>query len=1023
MKKEKYLWMVSIFIVALIVGMPFYVSDVYAQSIAVVKNSGMDNVQDGDKGYIKRNRDIWTLIVNVMGGGAVTASQVDVNGLNFAQYGGSCRAAAGASYDCTYEYDYSSAALNWEREIPVVIDFYDASRSNLLRTVSTTVVADGSGPTISNLNFVQFGSTVNVNMDVEDQPTSCVGLKKIEIYDGGTNTLLTTIQGSVLEGMIDSQCGVNEITASVGFPAVGSLTKTGKVIAYDRLGHSTTATAAFTYDYNSPVIFPNTLRLGNHGTYIPSGAQVLDVKINISDDCGYADCLTVKATSSEWGWSDEEAVCTKINFNASIFECVWANQNIPLDETVSLQLSVSDGGNTVNQQVTKNFIIDSSAPVIDYFGTIDVGGGSYASPDLNTITVIFDEDESGIDRDSVRADLHNLDPNKYYTRPDTCEKSGSQWICYWNNVRNVNDYDAIPIQIVEAADLVGNDVDTTAAEASKTLILDDVKPVISDVEIYALGAEGPVTFYQSNDILQIDFKVTDEHGVVAKVDLSDIVTNFMGVVNDNGVLEASCIEDEEGVYDCTVLSPRIKSGYDAEAKIEFIFEDFAGNKETYTETFEIFGVSNEPEPDFWSLSSVEMSPSNGLGISTVPYVAQRVFYKISLKQETPGASIAGMSLDNCEGDVDLLDSYFMVNNMFGSTSPYVVLEVTPHEPTDNINVNCTLNLYNVRNNQAITAPEKELLELTVPFYTSGLESEQERLNELIRSEYSKAQYGIYGAIGLLKEIVSYLRIACGVLELVPYIQFVMDLYNAQGEVLRAQSATTPAAIATCYGIEPTKQATSSELYDGLKKFCDILACRASLLGVAGVDELDTWRGYIDSFYNFGDTGYGSFRKAFKFNTDPYSNFYMALIKLCVPAMIYNLDKLRQIQCRYVGCLKNEAASGVTTIEGCRQLKDYQTCKYFLGEFLAVLPLFDILNSFINQLQSALKDPAGLLGFALAIICQNSCGGSNLGTVLCSIQAWVFALLELANTIISLVNQGMALQQDYCTSVDVSAWVV
>ena len=248
MKNKNYLRFISIFIAVLIVSMPIYISDAYAQTLSITQNSGQAGVQDGDDGFIDAYDDIWTLEVNAQNSGqTILPNQVRVNGFNF----DSCTPGV-SGYSCIYQFDYSGASTP-ETTYPLTIDLYD-STYQVVETETATVTADGSAPILPALDVKQDNDQVKITMDIQDEPADCAGIGKIEVYDVESDALLYTLKDQDLEDQITSQCGVNNIEFNVVFPSAGNLTKTGRIVAYDRLGNSRTKTDSFTFDYNKPVV-------------------------------------------------------------------------------------------------------------------------------------------------------------------------------------------------------------------------------------------------------------------------------------------------------------------------------------------------------------------------------------------------------------------------------------------------------------------------------------------------------------------------------------------------------------------------------------------------------------------------------------------------------------------------------------------------------------------------------------------------------------------------------------------------
>lgn len=993
MKKQTCLRMLSIFIGVLIVSLPFYVSDVYAQSLNIVKNSGQDEVE----GYLRKKNDIWTLQVEAsVPSESVSPEQLILN--NDPRFDFDTCVSTLGGYLCTYTYDYSGGDLGVERAYPMEVDLYDSLGVEVLETETTTTVVDGSAPEITALNIVQSGEAeAQVSMIVEERPDNCVGLDRVEVYDADENVLLRSV--SFTSSMVEFKCGQNEIDLAATFPAGGSTTKTGKVVVYDKLGHSSTASDVLRYDYEEPVIRQGTLKLGDFGDYIPSGSASLNVSIEIVED---GDFLDVMGSSSAWGWLDEEAVCEKTNLSANIFTCVWENIDVQMSESVNLQLEVTDGANEVSETVFKTYTFDATAPLIEFFGTKDFDGTIYANPGSNTIRAVFDEGESGMEADSVRANLGDLDPNKAFSFPaDYCSEASGTWTCVWEDVRNKRDYSPANIYLTQAEDRAGNEA---TGEPSANLVLDSEGPEITDIDVGAIGLEGLVGFFKSNDRLQINIVAEDEHGIEAWVDLSDVVNSFPpGFEHENKVVEAQCdlVNNTNSTYECVAFTPRIKSGHDPSADIEVIVKDFAGNEVTEDYPIEIQALEQELNPDYWFVDDISSSPS-AIDIDTVKLIPQNMFYAVSLKTTVPNVEVNGIAIDDCEGDVDKLEVPFVVNSVPGVETPYVVLQLKPFTDTvEKLNFNCTINVYTRRGTKAITVPEKESLELNVSFYKSQLGAEFDALAEKIETSKDRAETGFFGTIGAVKDILKVAQMLCQGLYLLDKLRMIYELLTGKSDAMRETQYGRPAAISLCTTNEVAEDKFYQEdVVQPLKIFCDFATCQHDY----GVDQWSQWAQPY---------------KAVGIEIDPYSSIVASLYKLCLPGLVYNLEKLRQIECRYIYCMETEVQTGLTTLDGCRQLKEYQTCKYIYTELFWLLnPFQPILDQLFDTLKSQLTDPVGMFEIFVQIPCYLNCMTSGSWTVLCDIAGWTQYVLDITNDVIVIAEGVRSIKKDYCNEVDV-----
>lgn len=173
---------------------------------------------------------------------------------------------------------------------------------------------------------------------------------------------------------------------------------------------------------------------------------------------------------------------------------------------------------------------------------------------------------------------------------------------------------------------------------------------------------------------------------------------------------------------------------------------------------------------------------------------------------------------------------------------------------------------------------------------------------------------------------------------------------------------------------------------------------------------------------WGNLGGGLLGKNDWVSMNPRENLFVAMISFCLPGIIYNLDKLRQVDCLYVDCLRNSASSGIPTYV-CEELRGYQKCKLVYGWIFNAIPPLAVLGFVIDTIKSILTNPAQLLGFALSKLCHQTVGCftpaqpcSPRGA--CQIIVTGGLLLQLSDEISKILNPNdWKVNTDYCKNVE------
>ena len=1004
--KQRIIYRKSMFFVLwLVLSLPFYSALVLAD-LTVTRNTGKANVT----GFVDAGGDTWTLEVNALiPGQSISPAQVRVNGFPF----DTCNSGVGGSSACRYTFNFESSTI-FETTYPLDIKLFKSGETDPTNSVTSSLVADGSAPLLTNVRARQSPQDTVVSFTVDEEPASCVGLHKIEFFDAASGTLLKKLEGAALASKISSPCGSNTLSESVPLSSSTTVSQSVRVAVSDLLNHTIRATSnSFVVDKITPTILDNTLRVGSFASFLPSVAVTVPISINISENQDYLDAF---ATSSVLGMSNESATCTKTNLVNGIFTCVWQSRQVHITQPFSLLVVASDGVNSQVKTVNVGLNVDSTPPHADFFGTTRVFNGvNYVRPLNNTFVAKFTETQSGMDTVSVLADFSSINPI-YGTRrqADTCTPiSSTQWSCFWNGI-DANG--GGPIFLVQARDIVGNE-ETSLPRTE--VFFDTTSPVIDNISIVALAGQTGAArdYFQSGDILRITFTIVEANGVTGQVDTSQIVSG-------GSVTSARCTlqSGSTTTFSCTLTTGQIVSGYIPAAEIRLLAEDTSGNRAEKLTTIEILAADSQTQPDFWQRSDVSCSP-DGLDINTVKLASQRVFCSIPLHTGAQDIALASTQLVGCTGANDKLSKAFLIGNFAGSTTPITVLEFKPF--TDKVNsltYECTLRLFTRRSTLAFQQPEEERFNITVPFFVTPFDKELGSIQQEIDDAKDEADSGFYGVIGVLNDITKWAKIICStVMLLADVVRRVMNAFNVGLEGLRGNPFTFPVAVAGCATAEGVGSGGEFFLFTVFKPVCDIVTCRKSTLNIFSSDAGAWWDQKVTApYYKVGTLGLlknqNDLTAARTALVDPSSSLPSAIVNLCLPGIIYNLEKLRQVQCRYVSCLENEVKSGVATVQSCRELRDYMECKYVWGNLFQAIPFVALTDALFNKIKQIFSDPIGVLRLGATLLCTKGCAWSNSGTVTCNVLAWVFGALDLYNDIASLATGFQTINEDYCSQV-------
>ncbi len=151
----------------------------------------------------------------------------------------------------------------------------------------------------------------------------------------------------------------------------------------------------------------------------------------------------------------------------------------------------------------------------------------------------------------------------------------------------------------------------------------------------------------------------------------------------------------------------------------------------------------------------------------------------------------------------------------------------------------------------------------------------------------------------------------------------------------------------------------------------------------------------------------------------YENIYISTIGLCVPGIIYNLEKYRQVQCREILCYKHEVAAGLATPDSCAKLGDYLSCRYWKGSVITggfiLIGAYDVV---IEAIKRWFSSPIGFIRASLHIPCIITCATSGSLSGFCTFTAVIIKLGDILDGIVGLIQTRPSITQDpYCSQID------
>ncbi|MDO8740923.1 MAG: hypothetical protein Q7J54_05125 [Candidatus Woesearchaeota archaeon] len=1000
---------IALFMMALIILIPVYSANAIATSFSVYTISG----KDGVNGY--RRYDDQTLITaqaELDGDSDITPNQVRFGTDSFS----TCVNIGGGIFQCSYSsLQFAITPKSY------TVSLYLWNDTNVsLSTASSEITVDNTAPAVSSFDTTQTSvgaEDINFSYTVDDTACTdatcsgkCSGINNIDVY--GNNAFLQKISLNSSSCSVSGAFGVNssQLTATSSDVSVC-------ITAYDKFNFSSSASCkTLSVDLSAPTIDTASFAIKSNDVsifYIPAAGISATVSVDVSDDSGIVPAVSADLSKINpiYAVSVPADSCT----GPGPFTCYWNSRIVTANSTQIINITATDSaGNSKTEQITYNFGIDNTAPDVTFIGTDNIfNGTSYIVSGYNTLKVTITEAESGID--AVYLDLSEIGGGASVAA-NNCTASGSTWDCYWYNVTSTlaNNIDG---KIWIYGDLKDRSGNTYTGLTYGTVKADLLTPSVDSIIMSSFDALGSHNYTKSGDLLTLVVNLTEDKDLNA-------MANFSGIglgENEPG----ACVDLGSSKWSCLWETTGIASG-PLSTYLKFNFSDPFGNSLLYSYPIVILAVGNETSPDYWELGTITAMPY-ALELGVMNLIEQRMYFSIPLSSLNPDAGILSMELGSCTGDVAYLSEDPSLINAEQSLNPYILLQFAA--TADNLTelvYNCSLNIMSQVGNTIMDYPEVENLSLAVSFYKGDLggfgdnvedKIEKEKDNWLVDSKW----------ISTLKKFLYYAEKICGLLN---------TLGKLKALWTQITQWTTVIAKFQPIAVQPvlmTTQTSNEVTTTGLKKatdyldgFCKFVSCSlyvdpngkfgiigkiqtggTSLIDKMGGDLVWSWTGKTP--FNFDYTG----RDPSGY-MNPKDSIVLSMLTFCIPGIIYNLEKYRQIKCQYIDCLQNEVPQGIP-ISACDAVQSQETCKYFVGEIFKVFPFTAMFDYYMGMIKDMLSDPLKILGTLVAWYCKPLIG-QHEPYLICTITDTLSLIGDIIQDV-KAMGKGWKLEgEDYCKKI-------
>ncbi len=1000
---------IAMLLICLVISIPI----VFAQELSIQKFSGKDNAQ----GYA-RPQDQLTIeaLTKIPGEDIIDPEQVRLYFEDGYILFDSCNA-SGTYHTCRIFEPTFSAYEPIDFKIELKND-----GDNTVAQEDMRLVIDNQAPVIKEMKVdpPMSNGKVSVTYIAEDyamtygDTTECSGLKAIKITTG------TTIHTTDSAGL--GECN-KENTVEIDYDTGGK--KQICVTALDHVNYASPPKCAeVSIDKSPPNIEELTILdpAGFEITHVRSGEErIANINARITDDVE-VDSENVLADLKQLNPTITDLLTPDLTA-----ENIYSWRGIPVTEASNCKIIIT-AKDTLGNEARKDFPCsikaDDTPPTVKGLISDAEKDGKPLYGYGTAIIIAFEDKDNtggagiGLQNRNAYLDLNAIGMETM--QADACiQLQGADWICSWIiNPPATTPEGPYTIKLMpETADDLGNTIGT---DQVYDIVYDNTgprKPEILEAGIVS-GEAG--TTYEGGAVRgdYVRFKVRSG-------DFTTAYANFTDIGRAERTLFTECVDAEGGAVDCT-FEEQIGLDGPYTATIGFTFYDDALNKASTTTTLEIYGIDNATTAQYWKKPSVTCTPAaiDRQTASLMPTIATCRIDLYTPRKDITTLSIAGpTSPEQCTGDIDLnVNDLYLINTAEGSESPYLFIKLEAKNYYKNtLKINCPLNIYSKRE-QTVAGekryyvspnPQKVDANITLQFYNNPMElanvNFDEKINKSLEDSFANAKW-----IGDLRKWLYYGELMCwiktlisnviGALYMVAVVLGMISpaLKNSVFPPTAAAGATAEASKITICNTEEQVSKIYGDEINGIIKFldavCSVINCAA--VGKGGIEGFFggggmPWCNKFDALLKeIPGLGRASEEAGISLMPNIKDSLILSIICFCLPGIVYNLEKLRQINCFKAVCLHDYVKEQGYTTEFCDEMHGYLTCMFVYGELFSLLPFAAFFDKLVDMAVTFISDPIALFTVALGAVCETTCPEEGSVTyALCALYKTTAVIME------------------------------
>lgn len=865
-----------------------------------------------------------------------------------------------------------------------------SSGAEFIDQKAISVLVDDTKPLVNKFDAQVKGANVNVSFSALDpDPESpsgvnCAGLKQIDILKDGVKFASHEIN--------HSSCLQYSNSTMIEIPITGTESKIICARAVDKLDQWSEVKEAncknVTIDLSLPSI--HDLKIVYSGTnatlnFIMAQPVLVDVIATIKED----EALNNGTAIADFSEINErpdfsplyETItsqsglykgCALLPGEDDLYECRWEKIMAYATETkdVSLNIKIQDkNDNEMDSTYSVHFEFDNTNPAVLSLKSsfVDRRGMSWVSP-AQRFDIIADiiEDGSGFNHKNLLLDFAAFGPQNVTAGsesntvlvPNECEEG---WTCLWKNLKVKDDYESgqsLNLNFIyPSSDDAGNALEGRTTTA---VYYDETAPTIT-------GNSTSLICPVAGDTLDITINVTDAHSGDVKAIFSAPRHSF-----DQFPQEVECEETRNNRYVCEISIDNLVSLY-VNDDFNITLVDAAGNQ-LETSYLEITGelpevcesAETEP-PNLITIRDVIFQPYQGLDLKIASQIPHPFYVFPTISPLDDRVEIQKISFEGCEAENTAFTENMLVNE-FNFQQPILSTKVSLGNLTtqeDNMDITCAMSFIMRSGQKVYQLPEVEEFKFNVPLHGTPfgeidqsiavkIDDIKDQIDDLEDTiDDMELANNILGTICTIAEIMGAISVLIGGLKLVLAIV---------GVALQKAISAGKWYETVCYALDYVQYfslsiawnpswLSSFNIGSAVRILCSLYTCKLvdsnnfleAILPAQEGTSFEDWsthkRGSRYTF-NFNDEFEQNKPQDYDwafiiltggllaYDWDPYKSEDASWAFLCVPGLLYNFKKKRQLLCMKARCIE-DTAKGISglTMEDCETMHATRECVY------------------------------------------------------------------------------------------------